>query len=128
MTETNAHVRWMIRRDMPSVMSIEEQSFEFPWSEDTFIRTLRQRDCIGMVTEIGDEVAGRQGVGAKMVERLVAKLSFQRRNRIVLEVRETNLGAQLFFRKMGFRANRVLKEFYEDCKEDAYMMEYRAVD
>jgi ribosomal-protein-alanine N-acetyltransferase len=60
-----------------------------------------------------------------MVEKLVSKLSYQRRTRVMLEVRETNLEAQLFFREMGFKAITVLHEFYEDTPEDAYLMQYR---
>jgi len=43
----------------------------------------------------------------------------------MLEVRETNLDAQLFFRRMGFRAVSVLRDFYDDTVEDAYVMQYR---
>jgi ribosomal-protein-alanine N-acetyltransferase len=60
-----------------------------------------------------------------MLGKLIAKLSSQRRTRILLEVRETNLAAQLFFRKVGFRAVSVLRDFYEDTTEDAYLMQYR---
>jgi ribosomal-protein-alanine N-acetyltransferase len=63
-----------------------------------------------------------------MIEKLVSKLAHQRRTRIVLEVRETNLGAQLFFRSLGFKATGVLRNFYEDSTEDAFMMQYRAAD
>jgi ribosomal-protein-alanine N-acetyltransferase len=59
-----------------------------------------------------------------MLTKLVGKLSNQRRTRIMLEVRETNLSAQVFFRHNGFRAISVLREFYEDTPEDAYIMEY----
>ena len=52
------HIRWMIRRDMMEVLEIENQSFEFPWSEEDFIRCLRQRNCIGMVAEHDERVAG----------------------------------------------------------------------
>ncbi len=126
-TKQYTNIRWMIRRDMPSVMSIEQQSFEFPWSEEEFIRCLRQRNCIGMVAERDDKVVGfmiyelhknrlhllnfavgaearRAGVGSAMIEKLVSKLTADRRNRIMLEVRETNLDAQIFFRQRGFRA------------------------
>lgn len=141
-------IRWMVRRDMPEVLRIERGNFEFPWSDDDFVRCLRQRNCIGMVAEHENRVVGfmiyelhktrihvlnfavatdcqRNGVGRQMIARLVAKLSSQRRSRIVLEVRETNLPAQLFFRECGFRAVAVLKEFYEDTPEDAYLMQYR---
>jgi [ribosomal protein S18]-alanine N-acetyltransferase len=142
------HIRWMIRRDMPEVLTIENESFEFPWCEDDFLRCLRQRNCIGMVAEIEDRVVGfmiyelhkarlhvlnfavaarfrRMGAGSAMVKKLVGKLSSQRRNRILLEVRETNLAAQLFFRSAGFRAVSVLRGFYEDTPEDAYLMQFR---
>lgn len=146
-TETATLIRWMIRRDMQFVHAIEDQSFEFPWTEDEFIRCLRQRDCIGMVAERNEEVAGfmiyelhktclhilsfavhqdfrLQKVGTAMVETLVSKLAYQRRNRIVLEVRERNVQAQVFFRSLGFRATSVLKGFYEKHDEDAYLMQY----
>jgi ribosomal-protein-alanine N-acetyltransferase len=142
------HIRWMIRRDMPDALAIEADSFEFPWCENDFLRCLRQRNCIGMVAEQNDRIVGfmiyelhktrlhilnfavssryrRTGVGKQMVTKLVGKLSTQRRNRILLEIRETNLAAQLFFRSCGFRAVSVLRDFYEDTTEDAYLMQYR---
>ncbi len=60
-----------------------------------------------------------------MLAKLTAKLSLHRRTRILLEVRETNLAAQLFFRHQGFRAVSVLRDFYDDTTEDAYLMQYR---
>lgn len=145
------HIRWMIRRDMPSVLAIEEASFEFPWSEEEFIRCLRQRNCIGMVAERSDEVVGfmiyelqkerlhllslavspsarRVGVGRKMVDKLRSKLHPDRRDRIMLEVRETNIDAQVFLRSMGFIATSVLRDFYEETHEDAYLMQFRCND
>lgn len=147
-TEVSVHIRWMIRRDMQEVLEIENASFEFPWSEDDFIRCLRQRNCIGMVAERDDRVVGfmiyelhknqlhilnfavrpelrRNGIGTQMSQKLVGKLSQQRRNRIMLEVRETNLSAQLFFRDSGFRAVSVLRDYYDDTTEDAYIMQFR---
>lgn len=146
--DINVHIRWMIRRDMPEVLDIEKSSFEFPWSEEDFIRCLRQRNCIGMVAEYDERVVGfmiyelhkdqlhvlnfsvrpdvrRRGVGMQMVNKLVGKLSQQRRNRIVLEIRETNLAAQMFFKNLGFRAVSVLRDYYDDTVEDAYVMQYR---
>ena len=144
------HMRWMIRRDMPEVLKIENANFEFAWSEADFIRCLRQRNCIGMVVERNESIVGfmvyelhksrlhvlnfsvcpahkRSKVGTAMAEKLKSKLSRQRRNRVVLEVRETNLDAQLFFRKQGFLALSVLRDFYEDTVEDAYLMQFRHV-
>ena len=66
----------------------------------------------------------RLGIGTHMLDKLIGKLTPDRRGRIVLEVRETNLPAQLFFRSLGFRATSVLKDFYRDSTEDAYLMQY----
>jgi ribosomal-protein-alanine N-acetyltransferase len=66
----------------------------------------------------------RLGVGTRMMQKLIGKLTPDRRSRIVLEVRETNLPAQLFFREMGFRAISLLKDFYQDTTEDAYLMHF----
>ena len=146
--QLRVHIRWMIRRDMPEVLAIEQEGFEFPWSEEDFIRCLRQRNCIGMVAEHDERVVGfmiyelhktrlhilnfavgaecrRRGVASQMVAKLIGKLSSQRRTRIMLEVRETNLDAQLFFRHCGFRAVSVLRSYYDDTPEDAYLMQYR---
>ena len=145
---TGIHIRWMIRRDMPEVLAIENKSFEFNWKEDDFIRCLRIRNCIGMVAEVDDKTVGfmiyelhknrlhilnfavhpdyrRKGVGFAMANKLLNKLSHERRNRIMLEVREANLEAQLFFKSIGFKAISILKGFYEDTPEDAYLMLYR---
>ncbi|MCY3014594.1 MAG: ribosomal-protein-alanine N-acetyltransferase [Planctomycetaceae bacterium] len=139
----------MIRRDMPEVLSIEQEAFEFPWSDEDFTRCLRQRNCIGMVAEVGDSVVAfmiyelhrtrlqvlnfavrrshrRLAIGTQMMGKLFAKLSLERRDRILLEVRERNLPAQLFFRSLGYRAISVLKDFYEDSTEDAYLMQYQS--
>lgn len=70
----------------------------------------------------------RNGIGTAMVKMLASKVTCQHRNRIVLEVRETNLAAQLFFREVGFRATGILKSFYEDTPEDAFLMQYRHSD
>src|SRR6202167_2209397 len=146
--QVRVHIRWMIRRDMPEVLQTEQESFEYSWTEEDFLRCLRQRNCIGMVAEQGEKVVGfmiyelhkaklqvlnfavhpswrRCGVGLQMIAKLVTKLSSHRRTRITLEVRESNLVAQLFFRKMEFSALRVLRTFYEDSGEDAFLMEYR---
>lgn len=146
--QVRVHIRWMIRRDMPEVLQTEQESFEFSWTEEDFLRCLRQRNCIGMVAERGEKVVGfmiyelhktklhilnfavspscrRCGIGGQMVTKLISKLSSHRRTRITLEVRETNLSAQLFFRSQDFRAVRVMRGYYEDSGEDAFLMQYR---
>lgn len=147
----SVQIRWLIRRDMAEVLDIERQSFEFSWTEEDFLCCLRQRNCIGMVAEHEHRIVGfmiyelhkaklhilnfavapdvrRQGVGTQMVEKLIDKLSQQRRKEILLEVRETNLEAQLFFKDQDFRAVTVLRNHYDDTTEDAYLMRYLLED
>lgn len=145
------HIRWMIHRDMPEVLMIERAGSRYPWTEEDFLRCLRQRNyCIGMVAEAGEKVVGfmcyelhksklhilnfsvhpeyrRNGIGRQMVEKLISKLSTHRRIMIVTEIRETDLDAQLFFRACGFLAKGVAREFFADSGEDAFVMEYRLV-
>ncbi len=149
--QARVHIRWMIRRDMAEVLQAEQLSFEYAWTEEDFLRCLRQRNCIGMVAEHGEKVVGfmiyelhknklhilnfavhpawrRMRIGGQMVAKLISKLSSHRRTRITLEVRETNLAAQLFFHRQDFKAVRVLRSFYEDSGEDAFLMAYRFGD
>ena len=146
--KVRVHIRWMIRRDMPEVLTTEQASFEYAWTEEDFLRCLRQRNCIGMVAEVDDRVVGfmiyelhksrlhilnfavhpsarRTGIGGQMIAKLVNKLSTHRRQKITLAVRERNLMAQMFFRVHDFRATRVLRNYYEDSGEDAFQMEFR---
>jgi ribosomal-protein-alanine N-acetyltransferase len=151
---TRPYIRWLIRRDMPEILAIERASFQSPWGEDDFIRVLRERHCIGMVNELcADVVRGgpivaymvyalhegdlellnlgvhpdmrRQGVGRVMVEKLIGKLSSHRRRLLTVTVGERNLGGQLFFRSLGFKAVEVMRGHYEDTGDDAFRMEYR---
>jgi len=147
-TEHPPQIRWLIRRDMPEVMEIENRCYQFPWSEEEFLTCLRERNTIGVVYEsprnlihgfmiyelhksllrllnfaVAPEVHGT-GVGSAMVERLVDKLSQQKRRCMELEIRESNLKAQKFFSGRGFRAVRVLRQHYDETNEDAYLFRY----
>lgn len=149
-------VRWMIRRDMPEVLEIEQLCFDDPWPEDEFIAKLRQRNCIGMVYDAVYDpkcpdydvrafmmyelhktkleilnfavhpFCQRRGVGRAMINKLVGKLSKERRNRIVANVRESNADAHMFFKVQGFEATDILREFFAN-EEDAYRFVYRVV-
>jgi ribosomal-protein-alanine N-acetyltransferase len=141
-------LRWMIRRDLLSVHSIERESFRTCWSLGEFLRVLRQRNCIGMVAEIDDEVVGfmvyeliksriqilnfavasvhrNNGVGSAMVHKLVGKLTPERRSKLTLQISDNNLHAHLFFSRHGFLAKKVVKDaFLDGSGEDAYLFEF----
>lgn len=131
----NVHIRWMLLRDMPEALRIEQESFDHPWSSEEFDDTIRQKSVVGMVAEHNDRVVGffvyylgrevidvidlavsaeyrGRGVGTAMIDKLKGKLR-DKRKKLVAFVSERNLGAQLFFRSQGFIATKICPEFYE---------------
>jgi ribosomal-protein-alanine N-acetyltransferase len=143
---------WMIRKHFPEVLGIEQDCFgKYAWSEKELADTLSSRGCIGFVAicEKSDAVVGymvyesckdklkllnlavdpahfRHGIGSQLIAKLVGKLTSNRRTRISTIVRESNLGAQLFLKAVGFRAQvPILKGHYSDTKDDAYKFVYR---
>ena len=146
---SDVQIRWMIRRDMGEVLQIEQDCFEFPWTEEDFLTCLRQRTCIGMVAEIGNQVVSymiyelkktklrilsfavspkyrRMGVGKAMFQRLKDKLVQQGRTSFETVVKESSLDALLFFRSQGMRAIKVHKDYYGT--EDGYGMRFSLKD
>ena len=143
------HIRWHVRQDMPRVLAIEQASSALPWTEEDFLRRLRQRNCIGMVAECdGCRIAGfmfyelhqdcldllnlsvhpsyrLQGIGSQLVNSLTVKLSPRRRTRLNALLPESNLPGQLFLRSQGFIADCVHRSYYSNG-DDAYDFHYTA--
>ena len=109
---------------------------------------LRGRSHIGMVAEDGERILGymlyalsnknldlvslavhpkhrHKQIGRQMIERLIDKLSCQRREVVATRVRETNLDAQKFFSACGFKVVEIEREPFDESDEDGYRMEYR---
>jgi len=144
-------IHWAIRTDLPQMLLIEAESFDSPWGENDFILCLRRRNHIAMVAKDGDRVVGymvyvlhkycldvlnfavasdyrRRGVGRMMVEKLMSKLTPDRRNRVMFTVADFNLEGHLFLKAMGFRAVCVARQPYEDSDADAYVFQRRYED
>lgn len=107
-------IRWMIVRDLPEVLAIDEEGFQNPWPEKVLRQNLVSRHRIGMVAEVENRVVGfmiyelrdglihmmrfavqeserRKGIGTDLVKKLVMKLHGQRRRRLLLPVPDRNL-------------------------------------
>ncbi len=149
---TNLVVRWMIRKDFSSIVKIENLNsgllnpVEGRWTEKFFKQILSERDYIGMVAEedskivafvvyalhkdkificnlaVSPDCEGR-GIGSEILNRLKNKL--KRRTLLEMDIRESDLGSQLFLKNNGFRAIEVIRDFYENTNEDAYKFVYR---
>lgn len=140
----SVHIRWMIQRDMPTVLEIEYLCFQNPWNHDRFIKEFKNSRNIGMVAELNEVVIGymiysinreiinvlnlavvprmqRKGIGTAMISKLVGKLYSQERLKLSLEVQEENLDAQLFLKECGFVAVRTIKN---ESSNNTYLFEY----
>lgn len=134
LTEARLHIRWMVRLDFPAVLEIDADQPD-AWDGDRLLEELRPRNRIGMAIEWGEHVVGfmvyelhdsrlevlklavhqdhrRCGIGGRLVRKLLDKLSAHRRPRLLIDVDEGNLAAQLFLRTCGGRAHIVCKDTY----------------
>ena len=66
----------------------------------------------------------RRGIGEQIIAKLKGKLAPQRRRKILLDVWDANLDCHLFLKSQGFRAVRVLPDFYDTPPGDAYRFVY----
>jgi ribosomal-protein-alanine N-acetyltransferase len=145
------YMHWMARQDFEMVLEIERACFESPWTEQELLDAVTRRGQIGLVaTDVGESVVGfviyrlrrsafwvldfavaparqREGVGSAILAKLKARLSPTRRSFVVMDVSEYNTGAHLFLRACGFRATRVLRDYYSNG-DAAYRFEYRRAD
>jgi len=65
----------------------------------------------------------RRGEGKLLVGRLLEEYRRCRVSRVFLEVRESNAGAMAFYESLGFQAVGKRKDYYQDPKEAALVME-----
>lgn len=67
----------------------------------------------------------RQGEGRALVSRILQQFAEGQVSRVFLEVRESNAGAIAFYRGLGFQVTGVRRDYYQDPKEAAAVMELR---
>ncbi len=138
--------RPMRSSDLRAILEIEQQVYNFPWSDKTF------RDCLSVgylcwVCERIDQVVAygilsigageahvmnicvsphvqRQGYGVAMMNKLIEVAKENRTQSLLLEVRPTNFSALNMYQKMGFNEIGVRKAYYPapNGREDALML------
>jgi ribosomal-protein-alanine N-acetyltransferase len=136
--------------DIEAVHEIERLSFSTPWPTYAFEQELRGNRLARYVvaragTADGDRVVGfaglwlmvdeghittfgvhpdwrRQGVGARLLLRLVDIALELRASRMTLEVRVGNHAAQELYRRFGFAIAGTRVRYYTDDGEDAFVM------
>lgn len=136
-------VRELRAEDRAAVLRIEAASFPDAWTPKVLDAVLAQTNVSAHVLErartcvaffvVGRErdrlhlmnlgvapEARRRGLGARALQ-AVEKIAWAYGlPLVVLEVRETNLAAQLLYRSSGYRAVEIVRAYYGD--EDAYRM------
>ena len=136
----------MRQSDIPDVMAIEGQVFTTPWTEAMFRQEVRGVfNSHTIVARLDDQLIGYQiawfieeevhlvniavhpdhqswGVGALMLDRLIDAAITDGMRIVTLEVRESNVDAQRFYRKFSFHVIGIRKSYYSDNREDALLM------
>ena len=139
-------IRRMTMEDLDAVVAIEEATFAHPWTRADYEGELtRNKAARYLVAERNGEIAGfagawiildeshitniavaekyrRQGIGGAVTQALLQYLSNLGAAYATLEVRESNLAAQLLYGKLGFVSVGRRKRYYEDNGEDAFLM------
>lgn len=134
--------------DLPEIMHIEKSSFSIPWSESAFINELNKKHSYTRVAESNNRVVGyicinyifneahilnlavhpehrRQGIATILMKDAIINLIKKGCIYYYLEVRESNIVAQKFYSKFGFKIAGRRKKYYQLPDEDAILMMLR---
>ena len=130
------HIRWMTKKDIDDVATIDAASFDLPWAAPDLLHVLGKANCFGMAAQDEDRnLAGymiyhfthreiyldrfavapghrRRGVGLALVGQLKRKIECLRK-RLCVSVPERSLAFQLLLRSCGVPAVRMKDEAIE---------------
>ncbi|NOQ63801.1 MAG: ribosomal protein S18-alanine N-acetyltransferase [Methyloprofundus sp.] len=146
--------RKMSKADLPRVLEIEAQGYNYPWKEAIFHDCLKAAhyDCwvcedandvmvafcivstaVGEATVLNlciDPVMRKQGLGRKFMQHVIEKASDRKAESVFLEVRPSNTGAIALYESLGFNEVGVRPGYYKaenGEREDAVMMAYTII-
>lgn len=140
--------RWLLKPDLYEIAAIEYRNFEYPWTEREFNERLSDKHCSGLVVEEDNQIVGyvvysfhgptveienlsvkeeyqRRGIGAGIVDLLKSRMEKGGRKNLIAVVCENNLNGHLFFKSQGFRALKVVKDYYDNLEADGYYFKYQ---
>ena len=138
-------IREMRYEDLDSVMYIEHASFELPWTRKSLEEELFSLIKYYYVAVIDGKIIGyagmwhvvteghitnvavdpdyrNMGAGNALLNRLIETAEEKDMLGVTLEVRVSNDTARRLYEKNGFVITGSRKEYYENNKEDAYIM------
>lgn len=132
------------RQDVPEIAEIERKSIPEPWSEAAFSAALSDEKSVtlaafsdsvlcGFITGVYlldtadiysvavSEEYRKTGVGKRLLEEFFSALPNDVQA-VNLEVRESNFPAINLYKKFGFEAVGLRKDFYREPRENAVLM------
>jgi ribosomal-protein-alanine N-acetyltransferase len=133
--------------DLPAVVEIDHMSFSLPWPEGSFRYEVSQNHAARcLVAETEDKKIAamivswiiiddlhvatfaahsdfrRQGIGSSLLAQALEDGRLRGAVRAMLEVRESNLPAQVMYEKFGFEVTGRRPSYYRDNGEAALLM------
>ncbi len=139
-------IRQMQKADLTTVVSIEQQSYPFPWSRGIFFDCVQVGYRCHVLTEnetiIGYAVVSmavdeahllnlciapahrRRGLASVMLDHVIREVRIAGMDRLFLEVRPSNRAAVNLYRQYGFKVIGRRPDYYPapDGREDARVM------
>lgn len=137
--------RNMTRDDIEKIAVLEKEVFSDAWTSKGISETYGQSQAVIAVADSSGELAGycivyyvmdegeiariavnenmrRQGVGRGLLDYVCVCCKAKKIERLLLDVRESNVGARAFYQQYGFTEDGIRKNFYENPKENAVLM------
>jgi ribosomal-protein-alanine N-acetyltransferase len=134
-------------QDYDLLTAIDAHSYDEYWTREEFKNELKKQSVVCRIAEqdglpkgfvlyemylnrlyilrIGVHPKYRlQGIGKALLGAVEQKTT-KERTLIFAEVRESNLGLQLFLKKANYRAEEVMKNYYPDNGEDSYVFNHK---
>ena len=128
----------MRRRNVRSVLRIEEQVYPRPWTSSLFLSELALRTTRAyFVARVGRDIVGYAGIMISFEDAHVTTIAVdpawhrhgvRGAQHMTLEVRMSNKGAQDLYRRFGFAPVGVRKNYYPETNEDALVMWVHDID
>lgn len=150
MKSESISIKACTEQDIDVLCHIENECFSCPWTRIAFSDFFGNNLSLCLAAYIGEEIAGYVGayiiadiceitniatlpsfrnrnVATSLMNKLIMTCYERHAERIILEVRESNIPAISFYKKIGFYEVGVRKGYYKNPKEDAILMDYRII-
>jgi [ribosomal protein S18]-alanine N-acetyltransferase len=107
---------------LPGVKLVAESTGSFAGQIAGFAVATLTVDIADLETIVIDTHARRQGIGAALLEAVIAWCRQAHAQRLELEVRVSNAAAIALYERFGFARDGIRRSYYRDPEEDALLM------